>query len=44
MKYFLLLFVLALAGCGDVNITTTSSGGDSGEPVVVEPEVVIVEN
>lgn len=39
MKYFLLLFVLALAGCGDVNITTTSSDGDS-----VPPEVVVIQS
>ena len=31
-----------LSGCGDVNITTTSSGGNSTDPEVVQPVIVEV--
>ena len=43
MKYALLLAVLFLAGCGDVNFTTTASGGNSTDPVIVPAEVVVVD-
>ena len=31
-----------LSGCGDVNITTTSSGGNASEPEVIQPVIVEV--
>ena len=39
-----LLLPLLLVGCGDVAVTTTSAGGSSAvpEPVVVEPEVIVL--
>ena len=42
MKYLLVLAVLVLSGCGDVSITTTSSGGNSADPEVVQPVIVEV--
>ena len=42
MKYLVIMFVLFLSGCGDVSITTTSSGGNSADPEVVQPVIVEV--
>ena len=43
--FVLAVLAIALTGCGDVSVTTTSAGGSSAapEPVVVEPTIVEVE-
>ena len=35
-------FAVSLSGC-DTNVSLTNTGGGSSEPVVVKPEVVVID-